>query len=608
MPTEEIKLKVASNILADADNVMTAHSYNTVLPRTMTNDNIFKLAYMPTAETGGTATHTYLTATLYADGVPLFSDGRAVLTKVDEKGYNLTLLWGLVDVFDNIKEEDLKLCDLPMSAYWNEQNMAAWVELDYHSNTASNWSYKSGMDSTIYSTLDSESQALADTYPWCLPCVTAGNIMLKLQQVYGLTFDLSSYFTFRRNQIAHPLTSLKVMADGETLSFIFWAKYYATGGHWTIGFGSFSQSGGVTQYDSNPIPGALYASNNNIANDLFRPVGNVNTFNALNEAHVKRLRIHGSSSLQSTFTINPKEPRSDYSMTAQFNSNTGLYEIDKEWDNFTIRDNYAAFWIDSTSYPTTQPSDIDICLGVEFDKIDKAKVGQFWCRERNYPSIGIIDYISELLAHCGAFIVGSVTKPEQLRITTLDEVLAATPVAVDMLGLKEIEMTIDDIAQKNRYNHADNDDGEPLEAYTASGVVVTNDTTLKDEREAFKSDFKVPVADFVELWKVTEENTKAEWNNAGDYIGGTLRQIGLVKWFGNTGQDFAATLSSYYAGYRAIVARPKRIAVIVRLSVLDLLAFDFERPLYINQLGRSYLVESIESDSGDNYKLTLIQI
>lgn len=57
-----------------------------------------------------------------------------------------------------------------------------------------------------------------------------------------------------------------------------------------------------------------------------------------------------------------------------------------------------------------------------------------------------------------------------------------------------------------------------------------------------------------------------------------------------------------------MVARPKEVEVVMRLSVLDLLTFDFERPVYINQLGRKYMIKTLESDQGDNYKFTLIQM
>lgn len=599
MPTEEIKVKVASNVLADADKVKTAHSYNVALPRTMTNDNVFALAYLPQANTAGVATHTYLTASLYVDGIPLFSEGKAVLTSVDDKGYNLTLLWGIIDVLDKIKAEDLNLCDLPKSVYWNEATMAAWSVLP---QIDSIWTYESGMDATIYNTLDSDSKALADTKPWVMTCVTAGAILLKLQQVYGLQLDLSPAFVTRRNLIAHPLTTLKAMCDDEMLYFMLNATQYSSGGHWSIGLGTFTQTGGFTNYATNPLPGAQYASNAHIANDIFRPNGNVDALFALTEAHVVRMRVHGSSALCPHVIINAREDLSDYSVYGTYNAGTGLYDIDHEWTNITFRYNYAAFTIQSTTFPTTEPSGVNIQVEIDIDKLGEVRIGDYWEKVRNYPNVGIIDYLTELLAHCGAYIVGSIGKADRLRIVTYDEVLAATPQLLDIQGVGEIAMAVDDFAQENIYIHADNDDGGALQPYTASGKVIVYDTTLKAERDAFKSEFKVPKGTFVELWRV--DGQKAEWSANGDYIGGEVEP----NKFGNNGQDFESVLGGYYGGYRSMMAHPKRITITTRLSVLELLNFSFERPVYIKQTGRTYLVESVENEQGDDYKLTLIQI
>ena len=46
MPNDDIKIKVASNIFSDISKVATAHSYSIALPRTITNDDIFALAYV----------------------------------------------------------------------------------------------------------------------------------------------------------------------------------------------------------------------------------------------------------------------------------------------------------------------------------------------------------------------------------------------------------------------------------------------------------------------------------------------------------------------------------------------------------------------------------
>ena len=194
---------------------------------------------------------------------------------------------------------------------------------------------------------------------------------------------------------------------------------------------------------------------------------------------------------------------------------------------------------------------------------------------------------------------------------TFDEVAQAVAQNADTYGVESIEMALDDLARENRYTHAENKDDEAqgMQPYLAEGIIRTNDVTLTLERDAFKSDFKVPRVNKVPHWEVEKNegaNTyKATWHDAGRYILGT--DI-TEHFYYNSGQDFERTITNYYGEYAKATARPKVLEVIVRLQVLELMAVDFTHPIYITQLGRNYLIVSIESDQGEQYKLKLIQL
>jgi hypothetical protein len=119
----------------------------------------------------------------------------------------------------------------------------------------------------------------------------------------------------------------------------------------------------------------------------------------------------------------------------------------------------------------------------------------------------------------------------------------------------------------------------------------------------------VPRVNKVPHWEVEKNenaNTyKATWHDAGRYILGT--DI-TGHFYYNNGQDFERTIANYYGEYAKATYRPKVLEVIVRLQVLELMAVDFTHPIYITQLGRNYLIVSIESDQGEQYKLKLIQL
>lgn len=599
MPPEQIKINVASNLFSDADKIKTAHSYNIALPRTAKNDTIFASAYLPASVSQGVSTHCYLPASLFVDGVPLFEQGQAVLTSVSDKGYNLTLLWGLVAIFDEIKREGLSLCELPMSSHWNEATMATWIaSLPQYDDDIHNYpQYTSGMSSTEYNLLDDDSKALADKTPWILPSVQAWTILRKIQQVYGITIATSGEAYSRINMLCHPLTGRKVLAKDETLSFILLGASHITGSRKWI-----TISSNITQ-----------KSNDNIFYDAVEyRVGSTGAgiIYARKKLTAKTIRITGQCDRGFKIVLNMSNNEQVY--YSQQNPSTGMWTIDHTFYDVTAEadtrfiDLIPADNTSDYSWSMSETPVINVGINVTINSIDDAEVGDKWCWERNYPDIGVIAYLNEILAHIGGCIVGSVNKPNSIYISTFDEVMQAQPQSCQLQGVSTITMTLGQQAQKNNYTHKVNEDdgGE----YYAEGVIYTNDETLALERKAFDSKFKVPIRGIVRLWEIEKyagENNKnkAKWVAKGDYIAHNFD--GYIM---NFNEDFASAIADYYSNFEKMVAVPKVIEAVVRLSVVDLLNFNLGRPVYIEQLGRQYLVESIESDNGENYKFKLVQI
>lgn len=615
MPQDEIKIKVASNILSDADKVMTAHSYNVALPRTMANDAIFALAYVAGADTGGKTTHKYLTASLYVDGVPLFDEGQAVLTSVDDKGYNLTLLWGIIGVFDEIKREGLKLCDLPLSSHWNEATMSPlseWILLPQYDAQVPQ--YHSGMTSEIYNTLDDESKALANSKPWILPSVAATTILDKIRQVYGVNFRFSTEAGIRLSRIWHPLVTLKSLVKDEVVRIRYGQMTfpYNTAPCTLQDFAIDTLPNGMLDFKSFDVittEGAPRATSVPLASNALKTANTTaHAFLAKNKIHARKLKIYGKCDMQ--WGIEVKDYyTAEGGRLAELNPATNLYELDITLKSVSYEAderiaNIFAYTANVGRRWDSLPNTLAIYVELEIDDIDFT-LGSWWLPCRNYPEVGVIDYFSELMAHIGGCIVGSVTKPDSIYISTFDEVMQAQPQSCELLGVKTITMTLAELAQKNTYTHKVNEDdgGE----YYAEGVIYTADETLALERTAFDSKFKVPVKGIVRLWEIEDSSTankkKTSWVAKGDYI--ASNQDGYLYDFL---EDFESAIAEYYTNYEKLVAVPKAVEAIMRLSIIDLHNIDLGRPVYIEQLGRQYLIESIESDQGEQYKLKLIQL
>ena len=538
MPADEIKIKVASNLLADVSKLMTAHSYSVTLPRTITNDKVFGLAYVVGADTGGKTTHKYLTAALHIDGVPLFTDGRAVLNAVDEKGYSLNLYWGLLDVFTLVKEENLKLCDLPLSSRWNEDWGDWWSLL-----RDNGYYYESGMTQEIYDQLGDD-KGDAALYPWMSPVVSMNTIMSKVAQVYGLPFSYSLVTSSRMAALVHPLTTLYVKCSDEVVTGRFVSVDFINSVSYThgrgLGWGEALPSNLQNAYDSlirvySHVDGNyVYVTRQKVAFGKLRVYGTTNKsfFVQFDEAYLSSAKITKG---QTPILLDATSKT--WKCEAEDNGD-GTWEIDINFVGASVNDFLPRLNLDGEWASGTTPAH-DVKCDFEITGCDNARVYSTYTGTvtnnysyvRNYPAVGIMDYLKELMVHCGACIVGSVTKPSSVRFVTLDEIVAATPVAYDMTGLSSIEMALDDIGAKNTYTHKANDD-DGIE-YNAEGIIYANDDTLTAEKKAFESKFKVPRNNFIKQWDV-EFNTNAEegeatytakWVKAGDYIAGDTYDV-----------------------------------------------------------------------------------
>ena len=610
MPNDMLKFKVESNLFSDASSIMTAHTYSISLPRTLTNDTIFRQAYVAASNTGGRTTHKYLECSLEIDGLRLFNKGKCVLTSIDDKGYKCNLYWGLLGIFDQIKEEGLNLCDLVMSKYLPANYDGYWQKLAEHQKYTF---YNSGMNNTIYNTLSSDGKKEADYYPWSLQMHSATDMLTYICDVYNLTLDLSQTASERIAKLYHPLTTLKSLAKDELLminlrgAWNYWqgdSRYHIGFMHPqmfdadTINYLSWGHTGAHSATNKWQANNAMFITDEPTIDPYCSHVW------SRNKISVKKVRVYGTINTSFAFSVNVNgETATSHA------SGAGVQAIDHTWEEgFDVDEAGVPFiQLDPDDQSSTAVNPIDLNVEITIDEIGDIGKNMWWNNLRNYPQIGVIAYLNEILAHIGGVIVGTVNVPDKLRIVTFDEVAEKSAATYDMVGVKSIKMTLDKQAQKNNYLHKENDDvGLP---YKADGVIYTNDTTLAIERKAFDSKFKVPRNTIIKLWEVEkndgESTYSAKWKGGSDYITGWDNNAQVIR---NTGQDFANTIANYYSHYEEIVQYPKVLEVTIRLSVLQLVALDLERPIYIKQLGRNYLIKSVETDSNDTYKLTLVQI
>lgn len=614
MPKDEIKISVPSNVMSDVGNIMTAHSYSITLPRTMNNDSIMHNAYVASAETGGISTHRYMSCALYVDGVPLFDGGYCSLDSVEEKGYKISLFWGLLGLFDVIKDEGLDVCDLQSSKMVSGEDGTTWLNMiNPDTGRPINLNlYVSGMNNDLYAQLDDDSKELAKALPWGLPVFSADEILQYIQSVYGLTLDIHPMAQARIDNLYIAPTSLSCLGKEERCVINYVTAWeLLTPSTYGLAFKKTNTTGYYDYPYLSPLnydtPTSAYhtASNKWQANNAIMSPNGLDALLSNCRIVVEKVRIFGYDTKPFKAQVNDGEVQD-----ASWSS--GYYRMDYTVsDEFSVDKNaqFLRVWSNSTS-SSLLASNINVQLTLKEIDISEGcytEGGNWWSYVRNYPQMSVVDYLNEILAHIGGCAIGSVTKPNALRITTWDVVAGNAPKSYDAEGVKSIKMTYEKLAQRNTYAHRENDDNGTN--YTGEGVTYTEDSTLPLERKAFESKFKVPQNVMVRLWKLEKDpdsnKYKATWADGGDYLVGYDSDANVVR---NTGQDFKRTIANYYAPYVEVTNRPKVVEAVVRMPILDLMAFDFEHTAYINQLGRKYFVINIDSEGYDKYTLELLQV
>lgn len=102
---EVVTLLYQSPIFSSLDSIQSNRSYNIALPPTPANMRAIGQAARPDVDAD--APYVRLPAALYQDGVPLFTQGFAVVTDIADT-INVTLTWGNVDNFQPLFDNGLR--------------------------------------------------------------------------------------------------------------------------------------------------------------------------------------------------------------------------------------------------------------------------------------------------------------------------------------------------------------------------------------------------------------------------------------------------------------------------------------------------------------------
>lgn len=119
-PDTSLTLNFNSSILSDIGSIKCNASQTITLPRTVTNDRVFDLALLPSYDSA--KTHRILPCRVYVDGIMIVDNGRCSLLDSGGDEYEMMLLFGILQEYDEWVKSKPKLRDLTL----HEEDYVPW--------------------------------------------------------------------------------------------------------------------------------------------------------------------------------------------------------------------------------------------------------------------------------------------------------------------------------------------------------------------------------------------------------------------------------------------------------------------------------------------------
>lgn len=609
---EVVTLLYQSPIFSSLDSIQSNRSYNIALPPTPANMRAIGQAARP--DVNADAPYVRLPAMLYQDGVPLFTQGFAVVTDIADT-INVTLTWGNADNFQPLFDANLRDLGAQLEEFgtdhidWNENTAILEGNTTNEYPGVAFWGVNFGMG--------------LSNPKYLHPSVQVKTILSAIEKYNGIAIDGKDRLAYSKN--LGPIIPL-VSKNGDEVSGK--AEEVICQSDYPSHVGSFSANGDSTGYSIikplfvnrpdlyNTSTGAYDCNGGQtsiIISDLYisgdwhtgpngvelQIIGNDDYNNILYSIPVASININTIHFKAKEFTIDTKGIRSlKLVLTkrkAQGGSTTG-----------TIR--MKTFPRDEVHLPSIFPI------------------------APNLPDISQGDFILALMSMNGLFAYADKDSPNTIKLISIDDIIANVQKndiidwsdRVILNDLHRVDMpdasafTIDDLAQSNILDY-DNDDDVKTDTY---GTITIRNENIEKETELVSLPFSASenaTTDGVNcaVVPIYEDNGKGGANYSecsprilsgrGAFMSGIARCIGVFDpWMRFGGEE--GIVKTRYASYQKVVDRLRIITIRAKLTALDLYNLDYTKPVYIAQFGQIFAIYSVETGENDICDCQLLKL
>jgi len=594
---EVITLLYQSPIFSSLDSIQSNRSYNIALPPTPTNMRAIGQAARPDVDAD--APYVRLPAALYQDGVPLFTQGFAVVTDIADT-INVTLTWGNADNFQPLFDANLRDLGPQLEAAGED-----YIEWNEDSAILKKGSAPSGSvvsyPSVAFWGIDF---GMGLSNPKYLhPAIDVWRILYSIQQAHGITIEdyQRLYGTLTLPPIV-PLVSKNTGEEGAKIEATRSSTSFFRNEITPYGF-SYDKHGlyvGTTGELYFRLPGGTHILN--IVGDSDTITGDFKV-NASQwpDANTLILSIYLDDKLQGEYSNYTKE--SGYFVFAPIH-----LEIEGSGD-IHIRTNLTSDIISiSAGYLVT--------YNTEWESIFPTK---FFVAP-NLPDISQGDFILAMMNMQGLFAYADKDNPNTIKLISIDDIIANVQKndiidwsdRVILNDIHRVDMpdasvfTIDDLAQSNILDY-DNDDDVKTDTH---GTITIRNENIEKEAELVELPFSASenaTTDGVNcaVVPIYEDDDKGganysecsprilAWKDDQTYNSSAICTGRFDPWMKFGGEN--GIVKTRYASYQKVVDRLRIITVRAKLTALDLYNLDYTKPVYIAQFGQIFAIYSVET-------------
>ena len=610
---EVVTLLYQSPIFSSLDSIQSNRSYNVALPPTPTNMQAIGQAARPDVDAD--APYVRLPAALYQDGVPLFTQGFAVVTDIADT-INVTLTWGNVDnfqpLFDNgLRDLGPQLEELEAERIdWNENTTILEGNTTNEYPGVAFWGVNFGMG--------------LSNPKYLHPSVQVKTILSAIEKYNGVTIDGKERLAYSKN--LGPIIPLVSKNGDETSGKA--EKTVATfqpvnnAGYTILQVSSISQGSQYMNATTYSIQGAKYV-------EIRISAGETRT--SLSDSDLTDVKIGicaGADYGNLIAKVGYQGFRGPNDFLMWVPDSTVV--LSEELGNLPEDDQISI--VIASKELASRFNNMNFSLSMVAYPRDEVYFPSIFPVAPNLPDMSQGDFILALMSMNGLFAYADKDSPNTIKLISIDDIIANVQKndiidwsdRVILNDFHRVDMpdasifTIDDLAQSNILDY-DNDDDVKTDTY---GTITIRNENIEKETELVSLPFSASENATTNevncaLVPIYEDNGKGGANYSecsprilsgrGAFMSGIARCIGVFDpWMKFGGEE--GIVKTRYASYQKVVDRLRIITIRAIFIYVYVYNVFYTKPVYIAQFGQIFAIYSVETGENDICDCQLLKL